>query len=590
MRPFNRLTLGNKLFISIGGVVILVTALLLLASYVIHDVEIRFEIALTNEVGPLVKLNQLQSRINGIRVLEIELSKLSDLFAIFDQLELIKSERKAFAQDLNYFNTKYQNNELIELKTLEEHWQRYEMNLENIAKLANTMNLKLVQDISTFESAGRFKAISRILKQLSIDTELRAKQRFNQSVSRYKKLSRLFFITSLTGLIILGLWTGIVARSISMRVLRLRNMATQIADGSREKPIAIPGNDELTDLGFAFNIMHNKIKNREQALQQSHDQLEVRVVERTYDLNEANKSLSLEIEERRRAEVKLKLLSQAVEQSPVIIIITDIYGKIEYVNQAFIDCTQYSLKDITDYNPLFLSINFETCIKQQEQWNKIISQNIQQQEILNRRADGSLFWVDMRISPVLDTDNNDVILHFLVVMEDITVRKYQNEKILYQAYYDNLTDLPNRMMAMERLSKSIIKAQNSGSQIAVIYVDLDDFKKVNDTLGHQAGDDLLVEAANRLKQTLRKADMVARLGGDEFLIITGSLTLVENAKTVTKRVIEAFAKPFTLREKEIITTCSLGLAMYPHDGCNSDILLRNADIALYGAKEAGRNT
>ena len=177
----------------------------------------------------------------------------------------------------------------------------------------------------------------------------------------------------------------------------------------------------------------------------------------------------------------------------------------------------------------------------------------------------------------------------MVIVRDITEQHKSAELIRQQAYYDSLTSLPNRFLSLDRLSQMIKEMERSGEKSAVLFLDIDDFKKVNDSLGHEAGDKLLIESANRLKLAVRKADTVGRLGGDEFIVLLQSLTDSYDAIDVAESLLKSFREPFKIDEGELILTLSIGVAIYPENGdCASD-LLRNADIAMYQAKASGRN-
>ncbi len=172
---------------------------------------------------------------------------------------------------------------------------------------------------------------------------------------------------------------------------------------------------------------------------------------------------------------------------------------------------------------------------------------------------------------------------------DNTLRKEQADKIEHQAYFDSLTDLPNRMLALDRLSQLLNEAKRNNEKVAVLFLDLDDFKKINDTLGHETGDKLLIEVADRLSSTLRSGDTVGRLGGDEFLILLGGLGCAEEAQPIAENLLGQFRSTYKIDSRELIMTASIGIAIYPEDGNDTSRLLRNADSAMYHAKEQGRN-
>ncbi|MFT4951755.1 MAG: diguanylate cyclase (GGDEF)-like protein/PAS domain S-box-containing protein, partial [Pseudoalteromonas tetraodonis] len=178
----------------------------------------------------------------------------------------------------------------------------------------------------------------------------------------------------------------------------------------------------------------------------------------------------------------------------------------------------------------------------------------------------------------------------MVIIRDISEPHRSAELIRHQALFDSLTDLPNRFLSLDRLSQILMEVQKSHEKAAVFFLDLDDFKKVNDSLGHEVGDKLLIAAAARLQQTLKQNDTVGRLGGDEFIVLISSLNDENDALAIAERLLQAFRKPFKLEGRDLILTLSIGIAISPKDGTCASVLLRNADTAMYQAKAMGRNT
>lgn len=187
---------------------------------------------------------------------------------------------------------------------------------------------------------------------------------------------------------------------------------------------------------------------------------------------------------------------------------------------------------------------------------------------------------------IFDADPGEYIA-FIV---NLTDHKKQEEKIYYQAHYDMLTKLPNRFLSLDRLSQLVIKSQRNSAQFAVLFLDLDDFKKINDTLGHDLGDTLLIKAADRLNSTIREGDTVGRLGGDEFIVLLDNLSDQSDVFPIAEKLLSSFRNPFTVDGRTLHLTISLGIASYPKDGTDTSKLLRNADLAMYHAKDIGRNT
>jgi diguanylate cyclase (GGDEF)-like protein/PAS domain S-box-containing protein len=177
----------------------------------------------------------------------------------------------------------------------------------------------------------------------------------------------------------------------------------------------------------------------------------------------------------------------------------------------------------------------------------------------------------------------------LLAIEDITERKQSEEKIQQMAFHDSLTGLPNRKLFSDRLGIALIHAQRNQEKVGIVMLDLDNFKDVNDTLGHDAGDIVLKAAAMRLSAELRKVDTVTRFGGDEFVLILPDLKVIEDAIPVAQKIVDSFRKSFLIETKQLIVTMSMGIAVYPNDGTDEAMLLKNADIAMYQAKQAGRD-
>lgn len=295
-----------------------------------------------------------------------------------------------------------------------------------------------------------------------------------------------------------------------------------------------------------------------------------------------------DITEQKRAAVQIRTLSQAIEQSPASVMITDTESNIVYVNSTFERITGYLMDEVIGKKPSILKSGTTPPSRYRELWRALSVGNSWRGEFQNRKKNGEIYWELAHIAPVF-SDNGE-ILHYLAVKEDITLSKQQEQRILYQAHFDALTDLPNRFLSLDRLSLLINEAQRQNDTIAVLFVDLDDFKKINDSLGHDVGDKLLVQAATRLRDSLRKGDTVGRLGGDEFIILLSGLHQATDGRPIIAGILEEFRKPFTIDNRELIITASIGVAVFPHDGDNPSELLRNADSAMYHSKEQGRNT
>jgi diguanylate cyclase (GGDEF)-like protein len=181
------------------------------------------------------------------------------------------------------------------------------------------------------------------------------------------------------------------------------------------------------------------------------------------------------------------------------------------------------------------------------------------------------------------------IMLFEGTAEDITDRKAAEAEVKYLAYHDALTRLPNRMLFSDRLENALARARRNGEEVAVLFLDLNRFKKINDSLGHAAGDAMLREIAKRFRECVREEDTVARVGGDEFVILLRSVTSRDEVECVVQRIMDAVGQPFPLKDKSLGISCSIGISLYPEDGADAETLIRNADAAMYSAKESRCN-
>ena len=291
--------------------------------------------------------------------------------------------------------------------------------------------------------------------------------------------------------------------------------------------------------------------------------------------------------EQKQSELKMKQLSQAVELSPSAVMISDAEGLIEYVNPAFERTSGYESREVLGQTPFDIQIYSEGDENYTGVVEKITSGLSWSGEVQSQKKTGEVYWENVFFSPIRNDDGD--ISHYLAVKEDISLRRQQEEQLERQAYYDPLTDMPNRMLAFERLRQAMVRANRSGCLVAVIFIDLDHFKNINDTLGHGCGDQLLIEASSRLRHCVRNEDTVARLGGDEFLVLLTDLPRVESTQPVIDKIIDCFNTPFRLGSNELHVTASVGISVFPNDAKEDSTLLRNADTAMYHAKAKGRN-
>ncbi len=291
--------------------------------------------------------------------------------------------------------------------------------------------------------------------------------------------------------------------------------------------------------------------------------------------------------ERKRADNELQISASVHQAIGEAIIVTDADNLIIAINPAFTRMTGYTSLEAIGKNPRLLKSGRQAPPFYEEMWSSIVASGRWQGEIWNRRKNGEEYPEWLSINTIHDSAGR--VLRRIALFSDITEQKRAEETIWRQANYDALTDLPNRRLFQDRLHQEIMKAQRAGLYLAVLFVDLDRFKEVNDTLGHQAGDRLLVDAARRIGECVRTTDTVARLGGDEFTIIMSELVDADRVGEVAQDMLAALAAPFDLQGEIAYISASIGITIYPVDATDMESLLKNADQAMYAAKEHGRN-
>jgi len=291
--------------------------------------------------------------------------------------------------------------------------------------------------------------------------------------------------------------------------------------------------------------------------------------------------------ERKRTEERLRLTAKVFENAMEGIVVTDPLGNIIEVNEAFSKITGYSAKDIIGKNPRILQSGHQSPAFYKSMWESIINIGHWTGEVWNRRKDGESYAGWMTISAI--TDEMGQVTHFIGISSDITSLK-QHEKHLEQvAHYDTLTGIPNRLLLNDRMRQAVARAAREQNMMAVCYLDLDGFKPINDTMGHKVGDDVLIEIAHRIQNTLRGEDTVARLGGDEFVILLPGQHCGEESSIQLERLLVAISEPFHIMDRIFKLSASIGVSFYPLHANDPDSLLRYADQAMYIAKKAGKS-
>ena len=291
--------------------------------------------------------------------------------------------------------------------------------------------------------------------------------------------------------------------------------------------------------------------------------------------------------ERKLDEEDLQLASTVFQASSEAIVITDANNKIIAVNPAFTRITKYDAAEAVGRDPKLLSSGQQGKEFYRAMWSTIETFGSWQGEIVNRRKDGDLYSEWLTINTV--RDESGAVRQRIAIFSDITDKKRSEEIIWRQANYDVLTGLPNRRLFHDRLMQELKREERDQLSLALMFIDLDHFKEVNDTLGHEAGDNLLVQASKRIAGCIRESDTLARLGGDEFTIILPGLSDPKRLGILADTILQIIAKPFMIGESTAYVSASIGITLYPQDADNLTSLLKNADQAMYVAKGKGRN-
>ena len=294
-----------------------------------------------------------------------------------------------------------------------------------------------------------------------------------------------------------------------------------------------------------------------------------------------------DITEIKQAEESLKLAALVYQNSSECMAITNARGDIININPAFTDVTGYEEDELIGCNINILNSGRQNADFYQQMWATLKTCGRWQGEIYNRRKNGEIFPEWLTIDTVRIQGSNAI--RRVALYRDITEKKKADELIWHQAHFDCLTQLPNRNMLYDRLQQEIRKSHRDETPLAVLFIDLDHFKEVNDSLGHDQGDRLLVTAAERLSACVREGDTVARQGGDEFTLLLTGIDDLNAVEIITKRILDSIAQPFVLDENQAYVTASIGIALYPDDALTPEDLLKSADQAMYTAKSMGKN-
>jgi len=286
------------------------------------------------------------------------------------------------------------------------------------------------------------------------------------------------------------------------------------------------------------------------------------------------------------AETRVRLLSSVFERLREGVVITDLAGTILEVNPRFCEITGYSSEEIIGRNPRLFKSNRHDEGFYRAMWSSIAATRQWQGEIFNKRKNGEVFpeWLSISVARA----DNGLPDHYIGIFTDVSQLKAQQDKLEHLVHYDPLTQLPNRTLLLDRMKVALAQSRRTGNLLAVCYLDMDHFKPINESYGHDVGNRVLGDISERLKQVLRDGDTAARMGGDEFVLLLSGLTDANECSRILERILDAIAQPILIGSDQHALTASIGATLFPQDNADAEKLLRHADQALYAAKEGGR--
>ncbi len=377
------------------------------------------------------------------------------------------------------------------------------------------------------------------------------------------EMRRMFLVILAVSIAVIALVTLAVSTTITRPLTSLIDrLNVNMNQDWQIQPLDSRRKDEIGDLESSFNEFVKRLE--------------------TYKENLIKENIM-----RKETEIQLQLFEKVFENANEGITITQPDGKIQAVNQAFTDITGYTAQDAIGQNPRILKSDRHDQAFYKTMWQSLILKGQWSGEIWNRKKSGQAYPEFLSISVIRNKSGQ--VKNYVAVFHDISEMKTKEKQIEYMAYHDPLTGLSNRTLFKDRLEHAINRARREAKMVQLIFIDLDNFKNVNDTAGHAHGDELLKEAGKRLLIVSRASDTVARLGGDEFVIMVTDVDNMMEIIGMVKRIQDSFSAPFNIDGKSFHITCSIGISVFPEDGDDADTLVRHADLAMYHAKDKGKD-
>ncbi|MFY8352261.1 EAL domain-containing protein [Pseudoalteromonas sp. SSM20] len=552
--------------------------------------------------GEIVKANNAAANFYGYTIDALENKSIQEI-NLFTKEQVAEERKNAQLQKRNYFIFRHQiaNGEV---KTVEVYSTPIELS-------GNTLLFSIIQDIS--EQRQYQTDIWQYQENLEemVDAQLK-------TIKENSNKMHAVYLTGITALVTVALFLVYllrIARNAEKRSYELNQIVEQspsaIITTDHNGNILYQNNHSMKTL-FAnisksknvFEVLPtlvndqtrltNAIKHRQPwvdklSINQGHTFLRVHL----YPINSKQNSQSGyvlildDISKQKQDEKQLRLTSTVFQTATEAVMICDKHYKIQAVNEAFTKITGFESHEVINKTPEILSSGLQNESFYQNMQHQLDENNQWQGEICNRRKNGEIYYEWLSITALRDNDGE--IEAFVALFSDITKRKKAESKIYQQANYDSLTGLANRNLFLDRFEQALNKAERDTTFVTLLFIDLDGFKHVNDTLGHSQGDVLLKQTAQRLNATLRKSDTITRLGGDEFAVLISTDKKEFNIHKVARKIQSAIARPFELENAQGFVSASIGITSYPNDGKDVETLMRKADSAMYKAKANGKN-
>ncbi len=485
-----------------------------------------------------------------------------------------------------------------DLKTVDPH--RLLVPLRNyLNSMADAIEIRLLdpdQALSYMRQAeADYTAYHLINSQLVVELGQEVRAEHQAELARADNIAIVLAVVAAGGTLLFLIVAFMFSDQLGRRIEMLRAALLQLGQGTVD--VDIPDHfkelelQRMADALRSFQSTQQRLHTTLNELSAIKDELEQRVTSRT-------QALAHEVEQHQQAQAQLMLASHVMRSTSEAVVITDADNYVVDVNEAYCDITGYNREEVLGENPSLVRSSLHDEAFYQIMWQTLAKQGCWKGEIWDRRKNGEVFPKWLAINAVKNEQGK--LTHYVGVFSDISELKSKEAELQALAHFDPLTRLPNRVLCKELVEQQLFNAKRSRHKVALLFIDLDHFKHVNDSLGHAAGDELLVEVAQRLERSLLQtgtacADAsvsghtIARLGGDEFIIAIDNLQAVDGLGDLVERMQQAIREPMLIQQKTVHVDSSIGIAIYPDDGQSYGKLSRHADTAMYRAKEGGRN-